>query len=248
MAILAECFFVTPIGSTGSKERSRADKVLKYVLRPAIGDSFKIVRADEVDTPGTITTDIIKRLHESPLVVADLTGQNPNVMYEIGLRHVFNLPIVQLAQKDEQLPFDISGERTIFFDIEDLESVDEVKKRIKSACKAAQSEKPFRSSVVKALQRDSFLFSLQDQSYANDLFERLEKLGEKIDRSMSDFYSSAYDIASNTAAEIHLNNEMSESDSDRLNEVLRIFDRVGPYEMSLLAEAAKILVSKQSAK
>ncbi len=56
------CFFVTPIGKIGSDERKRADDILKHVLRDALNEQFEIVRADEVDDPGTITGDIISRL------------------------------------------------------------------------------------------------------------------------------------------------------------------------------------------
>ncbi|MBJ6370908.1 hypothetical protein [Sedimentitalea arenosa] len=136
---MSKAFFVTPIGSDESPERKRADNVMEHVLSPAIGDTFDILRADKIVKPGSITQDVIENVFESDLVIADLTGLNANVMYEVGIRHSFNRPIVQIAQTGEKLPFDIASERTVFFDITNLSSVASAKEQIRSAASAALS-------------------------------------------------------------------------------------------------------------
>ena len=47
---------------------------------------------------------------------------NPNVFYEIGLRHACKLPIVQIIQKGDKLPFDIGQVNTVVIDNTDLHS------------------------------------------------------------------------------------------------------------------------------
>src|SRR5690242_1093880 len=92
------CFVISEIGEENSEIRRRADDVLKYVIAPAAIDCGyeDPVRADQLPDPGIITSQIIQYLVESPLVVADLTGRNPNVFYELAVRHATGKPVVQM--------------------------------------------------------------------------------------------------------------------------------------------------------
>jgi hypothetical protein len=49
-------------------------------------------------------------------VIADLSFQNPNVFYELALRHACKLPIVQIIRKSERIPFDVDQVRTVQID------------------------------------------------------------------------------------------------------------------------------------
>jgi hypothetical protein len=98
------CFFVTPIGKADSTERKRADQVQKYILREVLGAKCKIVRADELPHPGSITHQIISLLYNADLVVADLTRSNANVAYELAVRHAFNKVSIHLIDKADDTP------------------------------------------------------------------------------------------------------------------------------------------------
>jgi hypothetical protein len=63
-------------------------------------------------------------------VIADLTYRNPNVFYELAIRHCLRKPYIQLINKVESIPFDVAGTRTIPVDHHDLDSVEEAKKEI----------------------------------------------------------------------------------------------------------------------
>lgn len=125
------CFVICPIGDEGTEVRKRADQVFAHVISPAVmqGD-YTPVRADRISKPGVIGHDIVRYLAEAPLVVADLTGANANVFYELALRHALRKPAIHLIQHDERPPFDVFGQRTILLDHHDLDSVDAAKKRI----------------------------------------------------------------------------------------------------------------------
>lgn len=74
------CFFITRIGEEGAPEREQADGVMDAIVRPAAEKlGLECVRADQLPDPGQITTQIIDRIVGAKMVVADLTGANPNV-------------------------------------------------------------------------------------------------------------------------------------------------------------------------
>jgi len=124
-------FVIAPIGHEKTNIRKRSDLVLRHVIRPAVKEcGYRATRADEIAEPGLITRQVIQRILDDPLVIADLTGQNPNVFYELAIRHAIQKPLVQLIQKGEPIPFDVAPTRTIFLDHTDLDSVDDAKREI----------------------------------------------------------------------------------------------------------------------
>ncbi|MCI4316967.1 MAG: hypothetical protein L3J96_00375, partial [Thermoplasmata archaeon] len=84
---------------------------------------YKPVRADHLGKPGIITSQVIEHLIDDPLVIADLTGSNANVFYELALRHAVRKPVIQMVHQGERLPFDVAPARTIGIDHRNLDSV-----------------------------------------------------------------------------------------------------------------------------
>src|SRR5882724_2144422 len=131
------CFVISPIGDEGSEVRKSSDHVFEEVIKRAIQPlGYQPLRSDHIAKPGRITDQVIKHLVADELVVADLSGHNPNVFYELAIRHAVNKPVIQISRKGESLPFDISQERTVFYDPDNVKSVnhciDEIKKQIES--------------------------------------------------------------------------------------------------------------------
>ena len=141
MAEEKKCFVIAPIGEPGSETRKRSDQVLSYVIRPAVEQcGYKAQRADEIDKPGLITSQVIQRVVGDHLVIADLTERNPNVFYELAIRHAIRKPLVQLIRKGEPIPFDVAGTRTIHLDHHDLDSVEAAKNEIVRQIKSLESD------------------------------------------------------------------------------------------------------------
>lgn len=113
------CFVVGQIGTDDSAARVHSDWVFDEVIMPVFEDmaDFKVLRADKVSTPGLIDTQIISHLLSAELVIADLTGLNPNAFYESGIRHVVQKPIIHMHLAGETIPFDISLFRSLKFSI-----------------------------------------------------------------------------------------------------------------------------------
>jgi hypothetical protein len=72
-------------------------------------------RADKEVRPGEIITHVIENLVTSEIVIADLTGRNPNVFYELGVRHAVRNNAILIAEDLEDIPFDLRGLRTISY-------------------------------------------------------------------------------------------------------------------------------------
>lgn len=125
------CFFITPIGKPDSDSRKRADQLQRHILRPVLGTKFQIVRADDFPHPGSIPHQVFDLVHKAELVVADLTGLNANVIYELAIRHSFNKVSVQLVDQADSLPFDLKDERTIEANLSDPDSVERCKSTVR---------------------------------------------------------------------------------------------------------------------
>jgi hypothetical protein len=125
------CFVIAPIGDESSDTRKRSDQVLNHIIAPTVRDhGYQAVRADQIAEPGMITSHVIQHIVEDALVTADLTDWNPNVFYELAIRHVIRKPLIQMIRKGDKIPFDIAGMRTVQFDIHDLDSVAEARREI----------------------------------------------------------------------------------------------------------------------
>ena len=135
------CFVIAPIGEPESETRKRSDQILKHVINPAaVKCGYSAMRADQISEPGMITSQVIQHIVDDPLVIADLTERNPNVFYELAIRHAIRKPLVQLIKKGENIPFDVAGTRTIHVDHRDLDSVEEAKTDIVAQIQSLEAD------------------------------------------------------------------------------------------------------------
>lgn len=136
------CFVISPIGEEDSDTRKRSDQVLKHIITGPVEQlGYEVIRADKISEPGIITHQIIQHIVDAQLVVADLTDRNPNVFYELALRHVIRKPLVQLIKKGDLIPFDVAATRIIQFDLHNLDSVEAAKVEILAQVKSLEAGK-----------------------------------------------------------------------------------------------------------
>lgn len=112
-----KCFIITPIGNESSEIFRKAKGVIDSVIKPVLEKyGFDDIKpAYEIVESGMISNQIIDRIINDDLVVANLTGNNPNVMYELAIRHAVAKPIIHICENGTVLPFDIKDNRTIFY-------------------------------------------------------------------------------------------------------------------------------------
>jgi hypothetical protein len=116
------CFFIAPIGEDDSEHRRHSDAILASYVEKALATvepKLRVVRADKITQPGMITKQVIEYLLKSRLVVADLSYHNPNVFYELAVRHVTGKPVVHIKRTSDPIPFDNKDFRTIDIEFAD---------------------------------------------------------------------------------------------------------------------------------
>lgn len=133
------CFIVTAIGESGTETRDRADEVFSYLIAPVCEElGYKPVRVDQVDAVDNINETIINYLKTAPMVVADMTGHNPNAFYELGFRQALELPLVPIIQTGNKLPFDVISQRTVFYNLS-VGKIEQSKRELKAKMKSFEN-------------------------------------------------------------------------------------------------------------
>jgi hypothetical protein len=91
------------------------------IYQPAIEKAkLKAVRADaEIFGTGKIIDQIWTGIRTARVLVAELTGRNPNVLYELGLSHALRKPVVLVSSNEDDVPFDVRHVRVIYYDMRD---------------------------------------------------------------------------------------------------------------------------------
>lgn len=141
------CFVISPIGEAISEIRKRSDQIFEHVIKKAvIPFGYDPIRADKISEPGIITFQIIEQLLKADLVVADLTGRNPNVFYELAIRHAARMPVIQIKEISETIPFDIENMRTIDVDYRFIESMGKCCEEIANQLGRSKRNRPRRYS------------------------------------------------------------------------------------------------------
>ncbi len=92
-------------------------QIYEYHIKKIIEEKGYIIeRADDLYISKPVLEDITKKIIEADIIIADLTGLNPNVFYEVGYAHAKGKYVIQICQRNEELPFDLRNIRTIFYE------------------------------------------------------------------------------------------------------------------------------------
>lgn len=107
-------FVIMPFSSTSKHEESDWTEIFNFVFKPAVEECGYCCERAEITT-GNLIRSIVDRLKTSPIVLADITDNNPNVFYELGVRHALCQGTIIAAQSSEDIPSDLRGYWTLIY-------------------------------------------------------------------------------------------------------------------------------------
>jgi hypothetical protein len=151
-----KCFVIMPIADTEPYKPDHFKRVYQHIIEPACSNAgFKAVRADDIKQTNHIIIDVLKLLLTADMAICDLSSRNPNVLYELGIRQAFNLPVTLIKDDITERIFDIQGIRDVPY--ESSLRIDLVEKSIKEITNvltntyAAREEKDNVNSIISLL-------------------------------------------------------------------------------------------------
>lgn len=111
---LKTCFVMMPIADVDSYESRHFERVYTFIIEPACRQAgFEPTIASQVKTANVIMVDILERILNADMVVCDISARNPNVLYELGIRQSFDLPVTLIKDERTRDIFDIQGIRYV---------------------------------------------------------------------------------------------------------------------------------------
>lgn len=174
------CISIGPFGASPIDISHRVD--LEILLKEALGEEFSYQPFWEI--PNTdMTSDLFKAIVEADLVIADLRGLNPNVMYELGIRHAFNKPTIHLRDVHTKLPWDIDKNYTVTYPLpiqlsHKEELIKEVQERVRKVLSLDQKTKPSYSTLHSVIKANAAIDNLP--SVSSDLKEVLSNISKQV--------------------------------------------------------------------
>jgi YesN/AraC family two-component response regulator len=102
------CFVIMPFSDSKSCTSEEWTEIFNELIKPSIeksGFNYNCKRSEAL--AGNIIEDILDELNRADLVIADLTDKNPNVFYELGVRHALRNTTILISQNIDDIPFDL---------------------------------------------------------------------------------------------------------------------------------------------
>lgn len=128
----------------------------EVIYNAVIQAGLKPVRADDIFSPGPIIEQIRSAIQQSRVCIADLTGTNPNVMYELGIAQTLGKPSILISQDINQVPFDIRHLRIVLYK-DSLKGLDQLREDLANALnqslgndKVKEARKLIQTGMIRA--------------------------------------------------------------------------------------------------
>jgi hypothetical protein len=243
------CFVIGPIGNRfapiGSEDRSRYEAALEVwanvILEATKAVGMTALRADTISIPGEITDQIFRQIRDADVVIADVSEANPNVMYELGLRHATGKLTVQLGEYG-RLPFDVAAIRTIQF-VRTPGGLVDARKRLEAALTAGLASDVEWSSAQRVFADLPPILPAKDQDVAQETEPGFLELLADMEQAMPVFLAILNDFSEELTALGDLAQEGTKAISDTTARGGSLSDRlaiVGRFADSLDPHAARL--------
>jgi hypothetical protein len=175
-----QCFIIGPIGSPDDPHHDKALGRLQQIFEPAaISNGLVPKRADQDSEPGRITDKIVNDIYESEIIIVDLwpvcdNRPNPNVMYEMGIAHLFDKRVVGFMLEGQDLPFDIAGLRNVAWN-ESFKTMNASRDNLSTMIGSVLKMKSGFSPVVTTLNTKASIDALDNDNPLKDIVAYLDQ-------------------------------------------------------------------------
>lgn len=213
------CFVLMPFGGY-------FDAYYARVIKPAVAKGGLVaVRSDEIYGAGAIIDDIHRSIMNAAICIADVTGRNPNVSYELGMAHALGKPVLIITQDVKDIPFDYQHLRAITYDPRsfgwETPFIDIIARSILEVTK-----NPTAHKALKAVQSSEgiMLAHLKDIFFQVDCF--LEKIEDiYCDENCNALVKTRWNVTANSDVYHLCDNRVSERTGTTI-EVRRVYDKL----------------------
>lgn len=181
-----KCFIITPIGDENSSIRRHIDGVINSAIDPVLKKfNYELKVSHQSVNSGSIKGEIIRDIYEADLVIANLTYQNPNVMYEVAIRHCAGKPIIHIAEDINLIPFDINDHRTFPY-VNDMEGVRTLKEVLSEVIEDIESNlgkisNPIIDNIGKTIITEPPEVSTSYESVLTEMFDIVKSMNRRMD-------------------------------------------------------------------
>lgn len=169
---MKNCFVIMPF-------KKPFNTYYQQILKPAIEEcSLKAIRADEVYGIKPIVNDIIECIINADIIIAELTGKNPNVNYELGIAHALGKNVIMISQTIEDIPFDYRHLRIILYNKDD-NYYDSLKKDVTNTINSIlnDSSKSYKIPAIEKFQKENLVINTWG---IKEVFETRQKMNVRL--------------------------------------------------------------------
>jgi nucleoside 2-deoxyribosyltransferase len=150
------CFVLMPFKEPWS------ERIWRHHIKPTVESlDLSCKRADDILSTNVIIEDIWEAINQSNIIIADLTGKNPNVFYELGIAHVVGVPTILLSQDNEIQTFDTAQWRQIRYEDNSV-GCELLEKLLKETIITMQNKKRYQLNNAKVNQTETICGTIKE--------------------------------------------------------------------------------------
>jgi hypothetical protein len=116
--------------------------IYEHLIKPTVEDEgFRCLKSDDIFTTTSVIEDIWANINKAGLIIAEISSNNPNVMYELGVCHTVGKNVMMITQDADKIPFNFRHMRCYSYK-NDIPGSDELKKNIRSVIQHLKATQP----------------------------------------------------------------------------------------------------------
>lgn len=173
------CFVIMPFSG-------EFDNYYQEILKPTIEEcSLIAIRADEIYGIKPIMEDIAECIINADIIIADVTGRNPNVNYELGMAHALGKNVIIISQTIDDIPFDYRHIRAIIYQTKKANWAKLLQSELKHTINSISTDtsKSYKIEAIEKYQREN---SINNVWGLKEIFETRQKMNVRINEIWDD--------------------------------------------------------------